>query len=80
MVHLTAPTPAWPAGVALLVHLHSLFKDFGFLRTNFIDLLYGSDALRTLIGSGASPEAIVMSWQDDLTWFQPMRAKYLIYS
>lgn len=44
-----------------------------------IDILAGSDRLRTQIESGASAEAIAASWQDDEAAFRRTRAPYLLY-
>lgn len=45
----------------------------------FFNLLAGSDQLYSQLKGGKTKEEIVQSWQDDLTAFKQIRAKYLIY-
>ena len=45
----------------------------------WIDLLSGSDALRTQIVAGKSAEEIKASWQDDINAFLEQRKPYLLY-
>ena len=45
----------------------------------WIDLLSGSDQLRTMIEAGESAEAIRASWQDDIAAFKAQRKPYLLY-
>ena len=45
----------------------------------WIDLLSGSDALRTQIVAGKSAEEIKATWQDDINAFLEQRASYLLY-
>jgi uncharacterized protein YbbC (DUF1343 family) len=44
-----------------------------------IDILFGSDRLRTVIDSGADVRAFVESWKTDEDDFRRLRQKYLIY-
>ncbi len=44
-----------------------------------IDILYGSDRLRTTLDSGTGVEALVMSWAKDEDAFRRTREKYLLY-
>jgi len=44
-----------------------------------IDILYGSDRLRTTIDSGGDISRLIASWRDDEDAFRKMREKYLIY-
>ena len=46
---------------------------------HFIDLLTGSDAVRTRIDAGAAIGEIVEGWQAGLRAFAPLRAATLIY-
>jgi len=45
----------------------------------WIDLLSGSDQLRTMIEAGETAEAIKASWQDDIAAFKAQRKPYLLY-
>lgn len=51
-----------------------------FLKTNFINLLAGSDLLKKQIIDGVSEQEIRESWQDDLRVFKEIRSKYLLYT
>jgi len=44
-----------------------------------IDVLYGSDQLRTTLGSGTSVEAMVAGWKPDEEAFRRTRERYLLY-
>ena len=44
-----------------------------------IDILYGSDRLRTAVDSGQGVGALVASWTEDEEAFRRARAKYLLY-
>jgi uncharacterized protein YbbC (DUF1343 family) len=44
-----------------------------------IDILYGSDRLRTTIDGGGDISRLIASWRDDEDAFRKMREKYLIY-
>ena len=44
-----------------------------------IDLLYGSDRLRTTIESGGDVSKLVASWRDEEDAFRKTREKYLLY-
>ena len=44
-----------------------------------IDILYGSDRLRTGIAAGESPAAIMKNWKADEDAFRKMREKFLLY-
>jgi uncharacterized protein YbbC (DUF1343 family) len=44
-----------------------------------IDILYGSDRLRTTIDGGGDISRLIASWRDDDDAFGKMREKYLIY-
>lgn len=45
----------------------------------WIDLLSGSDALRTMVDAGMSAEEIEASWQEDIDAFLTQREPYLLY-
>lgn len=45
----------------------------------WIDLLSGSDQLRTMIEAGETADAIKASWQDDIAAFKAQRKPYLLY-
>jgi uncharacterized protein YbbC (DUF1343 family) len=44
-----------------------------------MDRAWGTDAVRLALSAGASPDAIVASWQPALAAFRALRAKYLLY-
>ena len=44
-----------------------------------IDRLAGTTKLRMAIDSGVSPEAIVAMWEDEVSHFNTIRSKYLMY-
>ncbi len=44
-----------------------------------IDILFGSDRLRTIVDSGGDVGALVMSWKADEDAFRRLREKYLLY-
>jgi uncharacterized protein YbbC (DUF1343 family) len=44
-----------------------------------MDRAWGTDTVRTALASGASPDAIVASWQPGLAAFKAQRARYLLY-
>lgn len=48
-------------------------------RGDFLDLLTGSDRVRTWLESGRSAEDIVASWDDELGRFETLVAPYLLY-
>lgn len=54
-------------------------KETFFLANNFFHKLAGNDVLMTQIKVGLSADDIKLSWQADLTQFQTVREKYLIY-
>ncbi len=53
-------------------------KDF-FLKNNFFDKLAGTDALRKQILAGQSEKEIRATWEEELTIFKKIRARYLLY-
>jgi uncharacterized protein YbbC (DUF1343 family) len=44
-----------------------------------MDRAWGTDTVRTALASGASPDAIIASWQPALASFKTLRSKYLLY-
>jgi uncharacterized protein YbbC (DUF1343 family) len=44
-----------------------------------IDILYGSDALRTQIEAGVPARTIAASWNADLRRFEDSRSRCLLY-
>jgi len=50
-----------------------------FTGTQFMDLLSGTNKLRTQIINGYSEDKIRASWQKELTVYKTMRKKYLLY-
>jgi len=55
-------------------------KKHFFRKNNFIDTLYGSDALRKMIEAAKSEAQIRKTWEKDLSKFKKIREKYLLYS
>ena len=45
-----------------------------------IDILYGSDRLRTALGSGAGIEALIAGWAPEEEAFRRQRQKFLLYT
>jgi uncharacterized protein YbbC (DUF1343 family) len=44
-----------------------------------IDILFGSDELRSRIEAGESPDTIARAWQPELDRFLPLRERHLMY-
>ena len=55
-------------------------EDFKFLDSHFIDKLYGSDKLRTIITNDGNIDSLINTWNVDEQEFKKRRAKYLIYN
>jgi len=66
-------------GVAILVSLRKLFKEFKFDNNNFIDKLAGTDKLRKMILNDAGFNFIVDSWGNDAGDFLKTRNSYILY-
>jgi uncharacterized protein YbbC (DUF1343 family) len=83
-VQLTVTEPlefdAIRTAVAMLVTARRLYPTVLSWRSDHnIDLLSGSDRLRTMVDAGAGVDEIVGSWQAELTEFTTKRQQYLIY-
>jgi uncharacterized protein YbbC (DUF1343 family) len=66
--------------VAMLVTLKQVYPaGFAWRPDKWIDNLTGSDYVRTSIDAGLDTDDIVAGWQDELTAFRALRARYLIY-
>lgn len=87
-MHITDPAAIQPvaAGVYMLHTLkHAYPDDFGWLPPfreggpAFIDLLAGTDAVRTGIESGASPEDIMAPWPETRAPFTHARHNAMLY-
>ncbi|HKN54682.1 MAG TPA: DUF1343 domain-containing protein [Amycolatopsis sp.] len=66
--------------VAMFVTAKALHPDkFAWRPDHYIDLLSGSDRLRTMIDSGAGVDEIIGSWQAELHEFDLKRRRHLIY-
>lgn len=66
--------------VAMLVTAKQLYPSvFSWRPDNFIDLVTGSDRLRTMMDAGAGIEGLVGSWQGELDQFRKQRQPYLLY-
>lgn len=66
-------------GVAILISLNKLFKEFKFNKDNYIDKLAGTDKLRKMVLNGNDLQSIVNSWKDEMDTFKTAREKYLLY-
>ncbi len=66
-------------GVKLVAAIHALYPDYFEYRRNWLDKLYGSEALKNMINDGKSPNEIFESWKTDLSEFSKLRKKYLLY-
>ncbi|NNE29227.1 MAG: DUF1343 domain-containing protein [Saprospiraceae bacterium] len=51
-----------------------------FLETGFFDTLFGNSSLRKMIQEGRSESEIMKSFEEELSSFEELRKKYLIYN
>jgi uncharacterized protein YbbC (DUF1343 family) len=66
--------------VAMLVTAKALHPDkFAWRPDHYVDLLSGSDRLRTMVDAGASVDDVTGSWQAELAEFDRKRRRYLLY-
>ena len=66
--------------VAMLVTAKALHPDkFAWRPDHYVDLLSGSDRLRTMVDAGASVDDVTGSWQAELSEFDRKRRRYLLY-
>ena len=66
--------------VAMLVSVKQLFPSvFAWRPDKFVDKLFGSDRLRTMIDAGARADDVIDAWQAELSAFRKQRAPYLLY-
>ena len=54
-------------------------NNFEILKTNFIDKLYGSDALKNNIISNSSIDELIVTWSSDSKEFESLSRKFRIY-
>ncbi|MBB3663274.1 MULTISPECIES: exo-beta-N-acetylmuramidase NamZ family protein [Prauserella salsuginis group] len=67
-------------GIAMIVTAKRVHpKLFGWREDNFIDKLFGSDRLRSMVNAGAGTDEIIGSWADEIDGFRRNREQYLIY-
>lgn len=81
-VRIVVTGPAAVRPVALGVHLlHAAYhqRPAGFFDAGWLTKLAGTDRLRRMLEAGASPEAIIAAWQDEVAGFERARAPYLLY-
>jgi len=78
-VHDRAAYDPVRTGIALLVTAKKVWSGFGWRSDNWIDKLTGSTSVRTMIDAGATADAVVAAWQDELAAFRQVRAEYLVY-
>lgn len=64
-----------------LIDFYSIAPDKAsyFLKSDFINLLAGTDQLKKQIESGMTEKEIRKSWEPDLEKYREMRKKYLLY-
>jgi len=67
------------SGVAILITLNKIFREFKFNKDNYIDKLAGTDKLRKMILNGDDYNTIVNSWKEEVESFKTDREKYLLY-
>ncbi|SVD70467.1 uncharacterized protein METZ01_LOCUS423321, partial [marine metagenome] len=66
--------------IHLFETLDSLYPDkFKFLESNFIDKLYGSNAMRLTIQAGDDVTPMILNWELNLAQFYNMSKKYHLY-
>ncbi|MCO5997805.1 exo-beta-N-acetylmuramidase NamZ family protein [Actinoallomurus rhizosphaericola] len=69
--------------LAMIISARRLYpKDFAWRESKapyWIDLLTGSDQVRTAIDGGATIDQVVAGWQADLARFRAQRQRYLLY-
>jgi uncharacterized protein YbbC (DUF1343 family) len=69
--------------LAMIISARRLYpKDFAWRESKspyWIDLLTGSDQVRTAIDGGANVDQVVAGWQADLARFRAQRQRYLLY-
>lgn len=67
--------------VTMIVTAKRLYPQvFGWRPDLWIDKLFGSDRLRTMIDAGADTDAIVATWEAELSDFRRQREPYLLYT
>lgn len=65
-------------GVKLISIMHKLYPD-KFEMTEYFDLLWGTNSVKSQILAGKEPEQIINSWQEKLNRFKELRNNYLLY-
>ncbi|GGZ07064.1 hypothetical protein GCM10010365_27600 [Streptomyces poonensis] len=78
-VHDRAAFDPVRTGVGLLVTAKRVWSGFAWRPDHWIDKLTGSTLVRTAIDAGAGTDEVVGAWQDELTAFRRVRARYLRY-
>ncbi|AOS61127.1 exo-beta-N-acetylmuramidase NamZ family protein [Actinoalloteichus hymeniacidonis] len=81
-LHVTSTADFEPlrTGLWMLATARELYPEqWGWRPDHFIDLLAGSDRLRTMLDAGASPQEINDSWTPELEAFRVRREPYLLY-
>lgn len=69
----------YKAGIALLWAIHELHNDKLKFSMDTLDRLVGTRRLVRMIKSGAHPNEIFASWDEELAIFKKVSKKYLIY-
>jgi uncharacterized protein YbbC (DUF1343 family) len=84
-LRVTHPERVRPVALGVQA-LHAVYQraqvedDTAFVsRPAHLTRLAGTEALRTRLATGVSPDAIVDSWRDDVSTFRDRRAPYLLY-
>jgi uncharacterized protein YbbC (DUF1343 family) len=83
-LHVTAPPTYRPVATGIHV-LHAFYQqaqrrgEAFVTRPEWMDKLAGTERLRALLTTGASPEVIIATWQDEIDAFEQRRTPYLLY-
>ena len=71
------------AGIHVLHAFHAQAEKLGvpdfIARPDWLTTLAGTERLGELLQAGASPEAIIAAWEDEVAAFEEQRAPYLLY-
>lgn len=81
---VTDPAAFRPVETGVYV-LHAFYQQApaparrGFFQTRTLNLLAGTDRLEAHLTAGATPQAIIASWQEEVAAFTRQREPYLLY-
>ena len=66
-------------GIYILSTIYRMYGNELVWRENWMDLLWGTDRIRTAIQKGIDPAEIIDGWQEELEDFLSVRENYLLY-